>query len=206
MVSSSQRRLLRLLCRIYGLMMLAYPSKFRREYSREMALVFSNRARDVVQNKGSWALLPFSLHIIWDWLTTTLHETEIMRKALTVGVTGISSISLAASGFLALSYVAFKGPNDLRPLTGLILFVALSALTLVVLAANISLMWTDLLFLAGAAGLVWLGWSMVERTLSGPHFEGYALVMGGVGIFQGALTLVLFLWRLSKGWSTAVVG
>ena len=106
--------------------------------------------------------------------------------------------AMALSGVLALSYVAFKGLDDLRPLAGLILFVALSALTLVVVAANISLMWADMLLLAGAAGLVWLGSSMVERTLSGPHFEGYALVMGAVGIFQGVLTLALFLWRLSN--------
>jgi len=70
-----------------------------------------------------------------DWLTTTLHETEIMRRLLTAGVTGISCLRLLASVFLAFSYIAFKGVGDLRPLVGLTFFVALSALTLIVLTA-----------------------------------------------------------------------
>ena len=82
MLSSSQERLLRWLCRIYGLMLLAYPSTFRREYSREMTLLFWNRARDVVQNVGSWALLPFMLRISWDWLHTTLRESTNMATSL----------------------------------------------------------------------------------------------------------------------------
>ena len=140
-----------------------------------------------------------------DWLTTTLHETEIMRRLLTAGVTGISCLSLLASMFLAFSYFAFKGVGDLRPLVGLTFFVALSALTLIVLTAHIALLWTDALLLIGATALTWLGLSMVERTLAGSHFEGFALVMGAVGILQGALTLTLFLRRLSKR-SFSVVG
>jgi hypothetical protein len=81
MLSSSQERLLRWLCRIYGLMLLAYPSPFRREYSREMAVVFRTRARDVL-NEGRWALLPFMLHVSWDWLYTTLRESTNMATSI----------------------------------------------------------------------------------------------------------------------------
>lgn len=67
-------RVLRLSCRLYAVMLRAYPASFRREYSREMMLVFENRARDVVEHGGGWALLPFLLHIIGDWITTVAHE------------------------------------------------------------------------------------------------------------------------------------
>ena len=78
MVSSPQERLLRWLGRIYGLMLLAYPPAFRRDYSREMTLLFRNRARDVVEKAGSWGLVPFMLHISWDWLRTTYREITNM--------------------------------------------------------------------------------------------------------------------------------
>ena len=74
----SEERLLDRLCRIYGVMLLAYPSGFRREYSREMVVVFRTSARDVVRTKGGWGLLPFMLRIILDWLHTTLPESTNM--------------------------------------------------------------------------------------------------------------------------------
>jgi hypothetical protein len=99
MLSRSQRRLLRWLCRIYGLMLLAYPSTFRREYSREMTLLFGNRARDVVQKDGSWGLLPFMLRISWDWLQTTLRESTNMAAGMPVlrWFAALPSAMLAAS-------------------------------------------------------------------------------------------------------------
>jgi len=107
-------------------------------------------------------------------------------------------ITIAAACFLGLSYALLKGLDDVRPLIWLAFFIAQSALTLFALGAIVTGTVLDVVLIAGAAGLVWLGWSMVDRTLSGPHFEGYALVMGGVGMLQGVLTLLLFLWRLSR--------
>ena len=63
-------RVLRLTCRLYALMLRAYPSAFRREYSREMMLVFEARSRDVVEHGGSWAMLPFMAQIARDWSWT----------------------------------------------------------------------------------------------------------------------------------------
>ena len=82
MLSPSQERLLRWLCRVYGLMLLAYPSSFRREYSHEMLVVFRTRARDVVLTEGSGALLPFMRHVSWDWLYTTLRERTTMTTSM----------------------------------------------------------------------------------------------------------------------------
>jgi hypothetical protein len=85
MLSSLQERLLRWLCRIYGLMLLAYPSTFRREYSREMVVVFRTRGRDVVTKEGSWALLPFMGHVSWDWLYTMLRLRTPMEAVRLAG-------------------------------------------------------------------------------------------------------------------------
>jgi hypothetical protein len=46
---------------------------------------------------------------------------------------------------------------------------------------------------AGAAALVWIGASSVYSTMSGPHFEGYALVLGSAMVVQGLLTVATFL-------------
>jgi hypothetical protein len=79
----------------------------------------------------------------------------------------------------------------MRPLLPLALFVAPGAVTLMAISAIVSGFAIDLLALGGAFGIAWLGYSMVEPTLSGPHFEGYALVLGTVGVLQGALTIMM---------------
>jgi hypothetical protein len=69
-------RVLRLSSRLYAVMLRAYPSSFRCEYSREMMLLFEDRAHDAVERGGSWALVPFMLHIVWDWLQTVARERK----------------------------------------------------------------------------------------------------------------------------------
>ena len=116
-----------------------------------------------------------------------------MLKTFSAALAALCCLTIAASCFLALSYVTLKGLDNPRPLGVLALFVAESGLTLAALALYASVAGLDLLVSAGAAGLMWLGWSIASTTLSGPHFEGYALVMGAAGVLQGALTLARFL-------------
>jgi hypothetical protein len=82
MLSSSQDQWLRWLCRVYGLMLWAYPPDFRGDYRREMLVVFRTGARDVMQREGSAALLPFMRHVSWDWLYTTLRERTTMTTSM----------------------------------------------------------------------------------------------------------------------------
>jgi len=82
MLSSSQDRWLRWLCRVYGLMLWAYPPDFRGDYRREMLVVFRTGARDVMQREGSAALLPFMRQVSWDWLCTTLRERTTMTTSM----------------------------------------------------------------------------------------------------------------------------
>lgn len=109
-----------------------------------------------------------------------------MRTALVV----VSGVTIAAACVLALSYVALKGTADLQPLGGLAVFVGLSAVSLVACAAPRSAAWAVMPVASGAA-IVWVGWTSISHTLSGPHFEGYALVMGALGILQGILAVTL---------------
>ena len=53
-----------------------------------MLLVFTIQARDTIQCRSVVSLLRFALHVVWDWITTVLEETEeeTMRKAVTLGV------------------------------------------------------------------------------------------------------------------------
>ena len=82
MLSSSQDRWLRWLCRVYGLMLWAYPPDFRGDYRREMLVVFRTGARDVMQREGSAALLRFMRHVSWDWLYATLRERTTMTTSM----------------------------------------------------------------------------------------------------------------------------
>jgi hypothetical protein len=83
-------RVLRLSCWLYAVMLRAYPYGYRCEYSREMMLLFENRARDVLEHGGSWAMVPFATHIVSDWLRTVIRERkdEGIRCPLGLGVDG----------------------------------------------------------------------------------------------------------------------
>ncbi len=114
-----------------------------------------------------------------------------MRTALIV----VCGVTIAAACFLALSYVTLKGTADLQPLVGLTVLVGLSAVSLVACAAPPPGAWAVIPIASGAA-IVWVGWTSISHTLSGPHFEGYALVLGALGILQGILAVTFTCSRL----------
>jgi hypothetical protein len=103
MPPASESRLLRSLGRVYDAMLRAYPSKFRHEYSREMALAFRERPRHVAQSHGTLALVPFVLHVVIDWGITVTRERFDMdfvqkvklNRASTVGLIVFSATALA---------------------------------------------------------------------------------------------------------------
>jgi hypothetical protein len=132
---------------------------------------------------------------------------EPVRKALAGAVRALCILSMAASCFLGLSYVTLKGLDDLRPLTSLVVFIAEAAVTLVALNKTVIRLAVglDVLALTGAIALTWLASSMVVKALASPHFEGYAVLMGGIGTLQAGLTVVLFVWRLVNGASPRII-
>jgi len=108
----------------------------------------------------------------------------------------VSGVTIAAAGFLAVSYVTLKGTGDLQPLGGLAVFAGLSA---VVLWASLAPPRSEALAavpaIAGTA-IAWVGWTTISHMLASPHFEGYAVILGALGILQGLLAVSVTGWRL----------
>src|SRR6516165_9715485 len=162
MLSPFHQRLLRSLCRLYGVMLRAYPLDFRREYSREMMLVFQSHLRDVVENSGGWALLPLSLNILGDWLVTVWSQgddMETIRKALVAAVRDICCITVGASCVVVAAYTLFgRDPNTLRSLslrlafeqTPVSMFVAQGIVTLLAVSGAVSAVGMDVVAVLGA--------------------------------------------------------
>jgi signal peptidase I len=70
-------------CRLYSVLLYAYPAEFRREYRRPMEQLFRDRCRDVVRGAGPLKLLRFAAHTVKDWLGTAVRErTASVRKAV----------------------------------------------------------------------------------------------------------------------------
>jgi hypothetical protein len=103
----------------------------------------------------------------------------------------ICSFTLLATAYLSLSLVILHPPraNDDAWFLVAALLAAQGALTLLALAGVVSGNWIRWGLPAGAVAVIWVGASWVRATLSGPHFEGYALVLGCAMVVQSALTM-----------------
>lgn len=73
----SQSSLIGRLCRVYSVLLYAYPRDFREEYGAAMQQVFRDRCRDVARKPGHWSMLGFAMHLVADWLTTTVRERAV---------------------------------------------------------------------------------------------------------------------------------
>ena len=63
----------RVLCRIYSVLLRAYPSNFRQRYGAEMTRVFRDRCRDA-QKQSAGALVHFGMRSLSDWLSSVARE------------------------------------------------------------------------------------------------------------------------------------
>jgi signal peptidase I len=61
-------------CRLYSVLLYAYPPEFRRQFRRPMEQVFRDRCREAARARGLWRMLRFAAQIISDWLRTTVQE------------------------------------------------------------------------------------------------------------------------------------
>ena len=96
--------------------------------------------------------------------------------------------TLLASIWLAVMFVVLHRPGYERGVSLSLIFIIQSLLTMAITAGLLSALSWRLLALAGAAGIVWAGGAAAANTLNGPHFEGYALVIGVALVLQGLLT------------------
>jgi signal peptidase I len=64
-------------CRIYSILLYAYPRDFRLQYGISMQQVFRDRCREMARASDRLSKLRFATHIAADWLTTTISERAV---------------------------------------------------------------------------------------------------------------------------------
>src|SRR5690349_10462935 len=112
---------------------------------------------------------------------------------LKTALAAICMFTLAATVYLSASLVILRPPRaDYQEwaLVGAVILVQ-GVLTLLAMRADLSKR-VRYAVAAGGAVVGVLGGSSVYRTVSGPHFEGYALILGSALVVQGLLTLIAF--------------
>jgi hypothetical protein len=132
-----------------------------------------------------------------------------MAAMLKTALAAIAVFTAAASCWLFVMYLVLRHPGYQAGASMAAIFVAQSVLTLVLVASDGPARSSGrpagpqavqnglrLVVLAGACGIAWAGYSAVSSTLSGPHFEGFALVIGAALVMQGLLTLLTFARQL----------
>jgi hypothetical protein len=100
----------------------------------------------------------------------------------------ICGFCVLACSWLAVMFVVLHRPGFERGAAMSTLFVLQSLLALATINRVLTSIAWRLLTLAGAAGIMWAGGAAVVQTVSSPHFEGFALVIGSALVLQGLLT------------------
>ena len=117
----------------------------------------------------------------------------MMAAMLKTALAAICIFTLSATAYLSASLVILRPPRANYQQWALVAGVILvqGALTLFAMRAG-SAKGLRYAVAAGGAAIAALGGSSVYSTVSGPHFEGYALILGSTLVVQGLLTLIAF--------------
>lgn len=101
---------------------------------------------------------------------------------------GVCWLTAAASAWLGVMFVVLHraGFEQGAGMAGL--FILQSLLALAVGNGRLTAMPWRLMALAGSTGLIWAGAEALQRTVTGDHFEGYAVIIGALLLLQGTLT------------------
>ena len=114
-------------CRLYSMMLYAYPAGFRREYAGPMKQMFRDRCRDVSRSTGALHVLRFAMLVMTDWLRTSVHERaaefwnaghEKRRRSSVTEWAGTILIYLFATTTLVQAYVIPSGSMEGNLLVG----------------------------------------------------------------------------------------
>ena len=116
-----------------------------------------------------------------------------MAAMVKTALAAICAFTLLATAYLTASLLILRPPRANYQRWTLVAAVILvqGALTLLALRPG-SPKGLRYVAVAGGAAIAALGASSVYSTVSGPHFEGYALVLGSMLVIQGLLTLMAF--------------
>lgn len=114
-------------CRLYSMMLYAYPAEFRREFAVPMKQLFHDQCLDVVRTPGPLHILRFVMLVITDWMRTTLRERaagfwnagrEKRHRSSVTEWSGTILIYLFATTTLVQAYVIPSGSMEATLLTG----------------------------------------------------------------------------------------
>ena len=72
--SAPQSGMMGSICRLYSVLLYAYPRDFRLQYGAAMRQVFRDRCREVARTASTMATLRFAAHLAADWVATTVRE------------------------------------------------------------------------------------------------------------------------------------
>ena len=116
----------------------------------------------------------------------------MMAAMVKTALAAICLCTLAATAYLSLSLMILQPPRANYQQWAFVatLIVLQGALTLFAIRSDARGL--RYVVAAGGAAIVTLGAYSVYSTVSGPHFEGYALVLGSALVVQGLLTLIAF--------------
>ena len=122
------------------------------------------------------------------------------RAMLKTALTAACSFTLLATVYLSVSLIVLQPPraNVRQWFLMAALFAAAGTATLVALHVRSAGSAIRGLALAGGVAIVWVGANWAYATVTGPHFEGYAVVLGSALVAQGALTAVVLLPPLAR--------
>ena len=108
----------------------------------------------------------------------------------------VCGLTIAASTWLGVMFVILHRPGYERGPAMSVLFALQSVLALAVINGWLTGVWWRGIALIGAAALAWAGTSALLANINGPHFEGYAVVIGFLLILQGLLTILQLITTL----------
>jgi hypothetical protein len=116
-----------------------------------------------------------------------------MAAMLKTALAAICLLTLSATLYLSAALLILQPPGANYQQWSLVASAIMvqGALTLVATRAG-SRRGVRYVAAAGGVAIAALGASSVYSTVSGPHFEGYALVLGSMLVIQGLLTLTTF--------------
>jgi signal peptidase I len=71
---TSESNLIGGFCRLYSMLLYAYPSEFRRDYGGPMRQLFRDRCRDAMRARGPLPMVRFATQQVADWVRTAVQE------------------------------------------------------------------------------------------------------------------------------------
>jgi len=192
-MKASTQRVLRAICNIYGLMLLAYPDDFRSKYGREMLLALRNRAHDVLEGGSGSDLFAFVVHVSGDWVITALKENA-MTGTLVSRLRWIAALPLAivAAPWLSVYFI-----QDIRQAWIVAYFIAFF-MAAVFITVGVCVVPTRRDAVARIALAVVVVLALTLMTIGALNRASPAFLLGACGLLGGRLAYLPWRFHSSK--------